>query len=356
MSNHLKQNQQGETSIIVTLIIAIVITLMVIGFSQLSNKANQQALDNTLSTAAYYAAESGINAAYIAIQSVEQQGGTVVAQTRHCTVTNKLHDSTYSGFNVLNSANTVEYTCLLVNPAPPSLNYAPLDVGISQVVPVFGQSQTTDSPDKVATITISWQADGAPTLNFGGCPSPDTFYSERNWPQLTQCAAGVLQVDIAPATGWRTNPTLLQKETQTVFLYPRHGAHAPATSSIVNGDVVAANCSRSPATTQYDCNVTLQTNNLSGYYLHITPIYENADLSITATSPSNHPLNLYNAQALIDSTGEAKDELKRIQERVSINPVENNNASSYALQSQHSICKLLKVYPGSATGAPLTSC
>jgi type II secretory pathway pseudopilin PulG len=352
---YLKHNSKGETSIIVTLIMSIVITLMVIGFAQMSNKANQQALDNTLSTAAYYAAESGINAAYVSIQQAEQAGKSIVAQTRHCTTTNS-GTAVYSGARQLNNpTNTVEYTCLLVNPSPPSLNYAPLNVGISQVVPVFGQTQTSiPVPVPIAAITISWQADGAPIFNFGGCSSIGTFPAEKSWPSMTQCTAGVLQVDIAPAYGW-TSPSQLQDLTKSVFLYPAGGASTPSKSSIVNGAVLPANCSTSPASTQYDCSITLQTTNQLGYYLHITPIYENADISITATSIDGKSVNLYNAQALIDSTGKAKNELKRIQERVSINPVEDNNAPSYALQSRNGICKLLKVYPGVASGAPIGS-
>jgi hypothetical protein len=87
------------------------------------------------------------------------------------------------------------------------------------------------------------------------------------------------------------------------------------------------------------------------------PIYDNADVSITAAnnSTSSNHVDLANAQALIDSTGRASDELKRIQEYISINPVDKNDAPVNALQSLSGICKTLLTRPGQTTDI-LNSC
>ena len=56
-----RSDESGMASIIVTLIMSVVITLIVLGFAQVSTREQSNALQNQLSTTAYYAAESGIN-------------------------------------------------------------------------------------------------------------------------------------------------------------------------------------------------------------------------------------------------------------------------------------------------------
>src|ERR1700761_8288581 len=59
----IRRDEQGMVSILVTMIMVIVISLIVIGFAEVSRRNQREALDNQLSTQAYYAAESGVNAA-----------------------------------------------------------------------------------------------------------------------------------------------------------------------------------------------------------------------------------------------------------------------------------------------------
>ncbi len=63
----LKQNESGLAAIAVTMIIMGIVTLIVVGFATLMRREQRQALDQQLSTQAFYAAESGVNAtrAYI---------------------------------------------------------------------------------------------------------------------------------------------------------------------------------------------------------------------------------------------------------------------------------------------------
>ena len=61
MPKRLKQSESGIVSLMMTLVIMLVISLIVIGIAQLSRREQRQALDNQLSTQAFYAAESGVN-------------------------------------------------------------------------------------------------------------------------------------------------------------------------------------------------------------------------------------------------------------------------------------------------------
>jgi hypothetical protein len=161
----------------------------------------------------------------------------------------------------------------------------------------------------------------------------------------------MLQIDIAPAAGWHSQMQL-QQDTKTVFLQP--GSSANYHSSVANGKVIRVGCNDGGPPTEYKCKVRLTglpniagNENGGAYYLHIIPIYMSADVSITA---NNGNVDLYNAQAMVDSTGKASDELKRIQERVSINPVGNNDFPVNALQSKNGICKRFTVRPSEVSG------
>jgi len=57
----LQRNQSGMVSIMVTMILMIVMSLIVVGFAQVSRRNQRVALDRQLSTQAFYAAESGVN-------------------------------------------------------------------------------------------------------------------------------------------------------------------------------------------------------------------------------------------------------------------------------------------------------
>jgi hypothetical protein len=340
------QSQSGQAAFAVTLVIMIVLSLIVLGYANNARNEQRRALDDQLNTTAFYAAESGVNDAFAVIKADIANNVDLVAQTNcvgpySSTTTNAL----------VSPGATVAYTCLLVNPTPPSLEFAPLDTGHGQVVPVFAADGSN-----IQIITISWQQDGLTTnTNFTGCPSStvNTFPPRASW--SPSCTAGVLQVDMVPASGW-SSLSNLQTDTNTVFLEPMQSSGnlsgTPSQNSVSTsntGIIIGVTCGADSGG-KYDCTTDLVVAPENGYYMHIVPIYDNADVSITATNTSSNHVDLANAQALIDSTGKASDELKRIQEYISINPVDNNDAPVNALQSLNGICKTLITRPGVTTG------
>src|SRR5437762_1324315 len=58
---HHKNKDRGVASIIVTFMFLLVISLIVVAYGRIIRREQQQSLDRQLSTAAFYAAESGIN-------------------------------------------------------------------------------------------------------------------------------------------------------------------------------------------------------------------------------------------------------------------------------------------------------
>lgn len=102
------------------------------------------------------------------------------------------------------------------------------------------------------------------------------------------------------------------------------------------------------------CNVSLHglpTPKSSEYMLRARMIYAGStQLLINAYDTGGTQLKLQGAEALIDSTGNAQNVLRRIQVYVSLlsacNPQSGDCPSNYAIQSGSSICKRFAVYTG----------
>lgn len=114
-----RHDQRGMVSFTVTLVMILVISLIVIGFAQISRRNQREMLDRQLSTQAFYAAESGVNAAAAVVRKNPE---TVVSKT-DCNTTQG--SSVYTQASpVLNDNPNVRYTCLLVDPLVPDLKTA----------------------------------------------------------------------------------------------------------------------------------------------------------------------------------------------------------------------------------------
>src|SRR5665647_2919352 len=117
-SSKLNQSQSGMVAIFVTMLMIIVISLIVLGFAQVTRRNQRNTLDSQLSTQAYYAAESGVNDAASDLQRKIVAGAPLPSKTT-CAMLEGSYD-----FTTKNTLTTdVSYTCLLIDPNPSSLNY-----------------------------------------------------------------------------------------------------------------------------------------------------------------------------------------------------------------------------------------
>jgi hypothetical protein len=332
-------NQEGYVAFAVTFIVMIIISLVVLGFAANSRQEQANALNNQLSTAAYYAAESGVNDAYAVIEGDNAAGTNVAPNLQTCAPSN------YGNLNLDNTDN-VKVSCLLVNPDPPSLEFSPLVRGDSEAVPLDGNTlsqEGIETSESINSVTISWQnhssSSSSPAPTFGSCPSASGDNRKGNFVATGSynCGAGVLQIDVFPDTlaAFSGIPTGTSGE-ETVFLQPvGSGGSSSYNLSSYNAEVLPVGCGNS-VNAEYDCTVKLSLSSAPSYYMRITPYYLDQDVSVSANDGS---LDLANAQALIDSTGEAGGVLKRIQERVCISDICSDNAPINGLQSSSGICK-----------------
>jgi Tfp pilus assembly protein PilX len=332
-------------SILIALISMIVISLIVLGFAQVSQREQRATLDKVLSTQALYAAESGVNDAQEIIETDIADGNPVPDKTNctqwPATVVNPPPSA-------INSNTDVDYTCLLVNPQPPSLVVNP----ITDQARIL-QLQAVNSGN-YNNIVISWQ--NSTLTNQGGFSCNGTYNgNSTQFPPQTswQCDAGVLRIDVVPFA----NPAAYF----TTFLFPSAGGMnqagmAPYSTTNNLGSVQRGFCNSGNDATAMPDRCNLEITNLhsladgGGYYLRIEAIYGSQNVTISVpqagtnitcatTGGSCSFYNLINDQVLVDSTGQAQDVLKRVQARVSINPLDQNVVPDDAIQSSYSICK-----------------
>ena len=145
----------------------------------------------------------------------------------------------------------------------------------------------------------------------------------------------------------------------TVFVVPvTSGGTAniafAATTANAN-DLVAGSCTNGSSAS---CKLTITGLTSSQYYARVTSLYKDASLQVTGTTTSGAAATFSDAQLMVDSTGKAQDELRRIQVRLSLLGLNStgstsntganstNQLSDYALESTDSICKRFATMSG----------
>ncbi len=340
----LQDKEEGLASFVVTSIMIIVISLIVLGFGVVARRENQSALDRQLSTQAYYAAESGVNDAIQAIHVYEQENAsssTNPPSKTSCSNTNDPYTGLDSSSSVtqLASGGKASYSCLLIFTQPSSLVY---DSTVSKVINLQNVSGASFN-----SLSIQWKdSNFSDQAQFNGCNGVGQFPS--SWPN--NCNADVLRIDLVPAASLESNQPLnaLEQQTFTIFLYPQANGSTPSIAYYPanNGQVVRASCNGG------GCNATITSLNQSQYYMRVTAMYGiPQNITISATD-SQGPADFNHGQAVIDVTGRAENELRRLEVRTTLNTLNNGLFPAQALQLNQSICKRFYITPN--VGQPVS--
>lgn len=327
--------QKGMVAIIVTLLIMFLLSIIVLAFAQLVRREQRQAVDRQLSTQAFYAAESGINAANKALalgyrQDVTDCSTLPVLNTTLSAPGSDAPIATTS--RELGSDSTFKVTCILIDQNPEKLVYDSLSQYSGKVI----QIQRVGGVGLPATLNIYWNDTGSPSPTFSGCPASDVFPTG-----LSSCNAPALRIDLIEAGS---------SNAFTFFALPiNSGAGTPTSVSFDpsnNGRVVRANCNSAMA--ERYCGVTVDLGPSiaadRSYALRILPTYKPATLTITGSTVAvGGALSFRGAQATIDVTAKGNDVLRRLQAHV---PVEDANGHpDAAIFTTQDVCKQLQVGP-----------
>lgn len=347
LPRQLKVSEDGLVSIIVTMIFLIVLSLIVLGFAQIARREQRQALDRQLASQAFYAAESGINIARKAINTISDDYSSESDIPKDKTTcppdtsgTSSLQPANYQ----LDGDNT-KITCILIDQAPRQLDWSSIDPTKSTVTSIkaFDASKT---PQKFNSVTIDWQNKNNVVGSLSGGKEFPIFSLWNN-------VAPVLRVELIPipASGSVIKRDDLISKTITAFLRPSSSGVVSidkndASGTSKRGELVKVNCSDS-VSNKKKCVLTINNLDSHEYILRMKTEYGSAAVSLTAqysVSGTLEPARIGGAQAEIDATGKASDVLKRIRVKAPYNTKEFLYPEG-VIDSGDSVCKRLEITP-----------
>lgn len=328
------QNESGLASLIIAVLIIIVLSTIVLGFMQIIRREQRQALDRQLSQQAYYAAESAVSDAMLA---VNEQGFTGNKST--CSPTPAVPGYSFSdpNSNKLTADGNVKYSCLLINQTPSTIEKT-LKSNVGQAFPIDAGTAG------ISAITFEWEDAQDPSGAYkqmrtsSATDFPPAGENPGQWN-----AIGLIRLDLVPTSV--VNEAALEASVKSLVLYPNNSSAPSVTSfgSISSGAIVRSTCD----TISGKCSATI--NGLGGsYYARTAAYYRDVKLTVSATSAAGSPVTkLINGQVVIDATGKASDVTRRIQARVDPS---NNAVPDFALASMDSLCKIFSITPDGSGG------
>lgn len=342
------RNQRGMVSITVTIVFIMVISLVVLGFSQVSRRNSREALDRHLSSQAFYAAETGVNDVMNEIAKRVEAGKKITSQTE-CT-----GEYTRAEGKV-DEKNGVSYTCLLVNAVLDNQKYSNVAEG-AIIIPLDSVSGDLDNN------TYTWQPVVSPASGATLSKCPDIGNNPKLSTWSNNCPYAMLRIEIMPILPEVLNSTdVARQKSMTLFVYPRSGdPNNPSTKTY--SEVIGTNDRRAYAScNETQCSFKIDGMQFEKAYAKVRTIYQGTPQlqvlakGVTISEIDNTSLRdeeetgFENGQVLIDVTGKAQDVLRRIQVRMSVKggSARTNYAgfSDYAIQSADSVCKLYEVSP-----------
>ncbi len=342
VDNKIRNNQDGIAAFFVTLMVMVIFGILILSFSQISNRAGANALNRVLSSEALYAAQSGINNTYSIIKTLENEGKPVPQQSTSCSNPN------YSGSLVGDSdvKYPAKYTCIVVNTTPKILTYdclhgfCPNNSIVAKIESV--QSETVSTP--LSTLDINWTDS---SKDAGSCTSSGNTYSFPSVSTWGNCLE-LLRVDLVPFISGTTTVADLQSQVATFYLYPQNGG----SSTLIDYNGINIGDSDAVACGGTSCSAEVTGLTAPAYYIRIQYYYGTPDnVNFTGYDSSGTQLSFSYSQIQIDSTGVSSNGtvIKRLS--ANIDPFGVGNPSpyslplppNYAVQSNASVCKSLIV-------------
>jgi Tfp pilus assembly protein PilX len=329
------KNQHGFVSIMVASVLMVIMALITLGFTRLVQNEQRQAIDSQLSKQAFYAAESGINAAI----SAPSFPGTIKKDT--CDV------SGYNNGRISDEEPEVVFTCILINPEPDDLVFSndSITTNMSKVVPI-----KTNGPP--GSITFQWK-DNKYTGVVNDCSAiPEFTVDADSWSKVSPLKVDIVAIPVVipPETFGREN--LIGTHFSAIFTPCVGGVAKTINYSEASGDsnigkIIPVPCqitTEDGIPTVYGCKVEITDvpSNQQKFYARINALYNNIDVRITANEAvSGDRLLFSEAQAVVDSTGRANDVFQRLQARVPL--YDNYILPTAAIQTLQDVCKLYRV-------------
>ena len=385
--------EAGFVSLFSTIFFMLLVTVITLGFIQITATEQQQALNNDLSASALASAQSGIEDGkravlkYFSLTSPTDKATYFSQMTSpnnsNCTSITGSQVGVDLGIastgNVVNNSQINQsYTCLTVNLNSPDF-LSQSSAGKSQVVPlraVGGNYTQIRLSWHLLSTAVGQDGDGLPGATPGVAPyyaAGPLLYPQNSsathpvgWGQLGFPAYLRVQLFGHPNTAAFNRNDLTQR-SRSVLLVPAQsgtssttpinfGTADPNPGVFGNAELTprTIQCQSSPTTNlgTYACTALLElptgatfASTANDYYLRITPIYGATHFRVALVSGGTE-VNFDQVQPTIDATGRAADVFRRLQARVLVNS--QTNYPEYAAEIANDICKNMQVSTNTA--------
>lgn len=275
----MQKNNNGLSSILFAMVFSTILALLAIGFATLVRNDQRQITDQTLGFQAQYAAESAVNQ----VQSAIREGLVSTEQTTCQQLS--LDDSSFAN-------SGVRVPCVTWTDNAPYVSYGLIDMS--------PRSFKLGVDASANRLEFSWISDltGRYPNTTNSLPSP-----------LDSSKFAILRISIVPSGS--TSPKVF-------YAIPTNTGGSSQYTNIADGSVALANCSTGR------CTLRIQNPGVGALvngYISISSVGQVAkDVQIAAfNGASAQPIR--GVQYIVDATAIAQDVTKRVEARVSAEPV-----------------------------------
>lgn len=379
-----RNQQSGFVALFSTIFFMLLITVITLGFIQITSVEQQQALNNDLSASALASAQSGLEDGkrailkYFSLPAGPQKTTYYSAMTapgaNSCTSLTGSTIATDLGLsatgNVVNNSQINQaYSCLTVNLNSPDF-ISDSSAGKSQIVPlkaVGGAYSQVKVSWHLLSSAVGTDGDGLPGATPGTAPyyaAGPLLYPQINsstpslgWNALGYPAYLRVQLFGYPSSGSFTR-TDLTTRSRSVLLVP--GTNGIDATTPINFGTADPNpgvfgttelqpqtikCDPTPTANigSYACTALLElptgasfASTSNTYFLRVTPVYGQSHFRVALVN-SGSEVQFDQVQPIIDATGRANDVFRRLQARAQVNQLVNY--PEFAVETAATICK-----------------
>ena len=333
--------QSGVVSLFTVLFFTILISILIIGFIEITNTEQGESAENNFSGSSYYAAQDGLQDTKLALEQY-YPGSVASLNANTCTPPSGYSNSIAPA----SSGLQIGYSCKLINLNPIPINMT-LNDNTSTQTALVPESGTYN------TIQISWHqlaTDGS-DIDFRN-PAATSLPTYATWAAGKYPAMVRVQIFGYPQGGNFTTADLTS-HNYVGFLNPATGnTYNPITLADLNAGLPASvQCYNATPPASYDnyaCQADINVGTLpTTYNLFVRLRSEYAPNGTHASVEmldSGTPVNTANTIADVDVTGYAGDVFSRLYAQVTLPTAQNTSlVPEYALESGQGICKYLEL-------------
>lgn len=351
MSTKYHSRARGAVSLFVVVFTSLLLLIITIGFMRLMMQDQQHATASDVSKSAYDSAQAGVEDAKRALITYRQVCSDAaspecarqhaIINKKECTTLQQLGTVSSTGEEVplkqQDSDDELQqaYTCVTLQVDSPDY-LGVLEPATTRLIPLRGVSSFNQ-------VIVQWFTQSDVKNNPNGSvgtvelPAFAALPKLAEWPQNRPALLRTQFIQLGPTfklTDFDANTDDGHSDNNTVFLYPASAGRTDPISIInedvrrssTNGVLQQVACRSDFTTNRYACQATValpqpigQTDdNRGAAYIRIDGLYNQLNNFRIQLAKDGQPVSFAGVQAIVDSTGRASDQFRRVQSRIEV--------------------------------------